>query len=167
MADHAARITTLSADAQELKSAFAQLVRAFGGQEAVAATFAGVRQQKVSDWCNPRLPDFPPMQVIAHLEGCTVGHAGHPHVTRLLSRRAGFLLVERADDGVAPCPLRGLADMVTEMGDLSRAIGAAMADGVIDEDERTLALSELRQLEERTAAMRVALGGSKTGRRKA
>lgn len=165
MADHAARVVTLSPADQEIKAAFAALQRAFGGQDAVAAAFPGIRQQKVSDWCNPRLPEFAPLHIVAALEACTVGHPGHPHVTRLLARRAGFVLVEQADDGEPPCPMRGLAAAMAAMGDLSRVVDEVFADSVFTGSEQRAALNALRALEEKAAALRVALGGTKVAAR--
>ena len=159
MADHAARIAALSAQDQELKTAFAALVRAFGGQEAVAAAH-GVRQQKVSDWGNPRIAEFPPLDLIARLEACTVGHPGHPHVTGLMARRAGYLLVDQAYAEAAQDPaglMQGLAAITAELGDVCRCVGGGVADGSFDQDERIAALTELLDLEKQVARLRVAL----------
>ena len=159
----AAAFVTLSPDQQELKAAFRQLVRAFGGMDA-AACATGYAQSTLSDWASAQKAAHPPMHVVAHLESCTVGQPGHPHVTRLMARRAGFVLVERQEDGADVSPLHGLAGLVAETGDLSRCIGEAMADGAMDDAERLAALRELRELEGQAAALRVALGGSKVAR---
>lgn len=165
MADHAARVVTLSPADQEIKAAFAALARAFGGQDAVAAAFPGIRQQKVSDWCNPRLPEFAPLHIVAALEACTVGHPGHPHVTRLLARRAGFVLVEQHEDTQAVHPLAAIAAIAAEFGDVSRVYTAAAADGEVNDTERADALEAVCALEAATAALRVALGGMKVAAR--
>lgn len=156
----ASAFVTLSADEQELKAAFRQLVRAFGGMDATAVA-TGYAQSTVSDWASAQKAAFAPLHVVSQLEACTVGHPGHPHVTRLLARRAGFLLVERHDDAQAVHPLAGIAAIAAELGDVSRVVAAAAADGEVDDTERCAALNAVRALEAATAALRVALGGSK------
>lgn len=134
------RSVILPPDRQELKVAFAQLRRAFGGQ-AEAGEATGYRQQEISDWERPNVAQFPRLDAVLALEAMTVGTPGHPHVTRLAARRLGFSLVPVAPGGRADCLKTGLARIAGELGDLSEAIVAmddprqrrALARAVVDE----------------------------------
>lgn len=160
----ASAFVTLSADDQELKAAFRQLVRAFGGMDATAVA-TGYAQSTVSDWASAQKAAFAPLHVVAQLEACTFGHPGHPHVTRLMARRAGFLLVDQAQaERTDVSPLAGIAALAAELGDVSRVIGVGMDDGAMDMAERVDALRELRDLEDKAAALRVALQNGATGK---
>lgn len=148
----------LSAEEQELKAACRALVKSFGGQDAVAETL-GVRQQKVSDWVNPRMPEYMPLSVVALLESCTVGHGGHPAVTRLTARRAGYILVPAPRTVLGEeAILRALAAISAELGDVSRELMEAQADdGRIDPGEARRTLAELDAMEARSGDLRSAL----------
>lgn len=135
---HSLRSEQLAPKDQGLKSATREAVHAFGGQAAVAARVADVarsfaRQQRVSDCCLPNVPDFLSIQVASIIEDETHGWPGHPHITRAMARRQGFVLVPIA---VSP-PESG--DWLRLIGDLSQSAGATVAgistalgnDGVI------------------------------------
>lgn len=150
------RTAQLSPEQQELCAATRALVGACGGQEASAA-FAGKRRQAISDWCLPNVASFAPVDFVAALEGLTVGLPGHPHVTRVLARRAGYLLVPMIGGAGPRDPLHGLAAIGAEFGDLSRCIGEANDDGKFCAADRKAAAKALFDLEVEVAALRVAM----------
>ncbi len=80
------RNITLPPEQQEIKEAFRALVKAYGGQDAVAKRL-GTRQQRISDFCSTTTDAFPRADEIATLEAETVGYPGHPHVTTVLARQ--------------------------------------------------------------------------------
>lgn len=80
------RNITLPPEQQEIKEAFRALVKAYGGQDAVAKRL-GTRQQRISDCCSTTTDAFPRADEIATLEAETVGYPGHPHVTAVLARQ--------------------------------------------------------------------------------
>ncbi|MPT48276.1 MAG: hypothetical protein E2598_07610 [Sphingobium sp.] len=154
MADHQAEKVTLAPWQQELKAATKGLVEAFGGQVAAGASF-GRRQQKFSDWQHATIADFLPVDLVVQLEGCTVGLPGHPHVTRVLARRAGYQLVPLSEGVVSGDNLLSdLARITQEAGDLSHAILAGLSDGQLCANDHGAMNRELEQLETAVAAMR-------------
>ena len=80
------RNIALPPEQQEIKEAFRALVKAYGGQDAVAKRL-GTRQQRISDCCSTTTDAFPRADEIATLEAETVGYPGHPHVTTVLARQ--------------------------------------------------------------------------------
>lgn len=159
MADHAAERVVLSPADQEMKLAVRSLVDAFGGCDAVGAHF-GRDYRRISELCNPALSQWMRLPWISELERMTVGLPGHPHVTRLLARRAGFVLVKRTDgqeDGAGV--MAGLAAVQAELGDVARVVIDAAKDGELDRAERKAALDQLAEVEARAASLRVLLEG--------
>lgn len=158
MADHAAERVTLSPRQQELKAACAALMDGFGGAIAAGAHF-GRGHQRFCEMVNPTHPSWMTIAQVAELESCTVGLPGHPHVTRLLARRAGFVLVERAAAEGGGCVMTGLAAVQAELGDVARVVIEATKDGELDQAERKTALDQLAEVEARAASLRVLLEG--------
>lgn len=78
---------------QSLKAASKALIRAAGGQEAAAAE-TGRSQARLSAYGGPNTPDFMPIDIVLALESVTHGTPGHPLLSRLLAREAGFVLVK-------------------------------------------------------------------------
>lgn len=129
------RYITLSVEDQELKTACGKLVRAYGGQEA-----AGERiqrpQQHISACCHKSRDKWLGIDDVATFESETVGHAGHPHVTALLARRAGFELVPTPAIAATGRDLLLLfAKQAKGSSDLAEAVLDANADGVVTADE--------------------------------
>ena len=157
-----ARTLTLSAEAQQLKAATRAMVKAFGGQEAVALA-SGYRQQRISDLGLGKGEECAPIGMIDRSEGSTVGLPGWPHMTRLLARRRGFALVALPEEGADPARgdaglMVALAHISAELGDLSRVLTEAQADdGEVDGREAALALDEVGALIERACALKAAL----------
>ncbi|WP_411341188.1 phage regulatory CII family protein [Sphingopyxis sp. J-6] len=129
------RYITLPVEHQELKTACGQLVSTYGGQVA-----AGERiqrpQQHVSACCHKRRDKWLRIDEVATLESETLGHEGHPHVTALLARRAGFELVPTPTIAATGRDLLMLfAEQSKRSGKLAETVLAAHADGNIDQDE--------------------------------
>lgn len=158
MADHAAERVALSPREQELKAACAALMDGFGGAIAAGAHF-GRGHQRFCEMVNPTHPAWMTIAQVAELESCTVGLPGHPHVTRLLARRAGFVLVERAVAVGAGCAMTGLAAVQAELGDVARVVIDAAQDGEMNRAERKAALDQLAEVEACAASLRVLLEG--------
>ncbi|ETI63002.1 hypothetical protein C100_14915 [Sphingobium sp. C100] len=162
------RTATLSPDQQALKAAFKALAKAFGGQAAVEAE-TGIRQQEVSDYGLPNVARFAPIDLIDHLEDCTHGTAGWPHVTSWLCRRRGGVFVPlplgRDDaDGM----MRTVAEMAAEFGDVSRAVADAVCphgpDGEeVNPTEARRALDALDDLDRVSAQLRLKLAAKIKG----
>lgn len=130
-----ARNITLPPAMQELKTACAELVRAFGGQVA-AAERLGTRQQRISDCCSKHTDAWLRIDEIAILEAETIGHPGHPQVTALLARRVGADLVTTPRVTATGTDLLKLfAAQSQDTADLARVIVAAHVDDQIDLDE--------------------------------
>lgn len=159
------RCEALTPEQQSGKAAFKALVRAFGGQDAVAVE-TGVRRQKISDMTLPNVAVYPTLDLIDALEARTVGWPGWPHVTTWLCRQRGGLFVPlpvMADDhaGLA----MGVVEMAGELGDVSRAVSDALCpdgDGgrAVTAAERRRALEELDALDAASARLRLALNAT-------
>lgn len=164
MADHDAERVVLSPDMQELKRACFEVVHGFGGQSAAEARF-GMDQRRISERCNPRTDLWLPLPWLAEMEALSVGQPGHPHLTRLLARRSGYVLVERGSARDGDGDLMGaLAAITIELGDVSRALVAARDDGTICAADARAILTEFLSLEEQMGAMRGALEALADGR---
>lgn len=140
------RNITLPVEQQELKTACAELVRAFGGQVA-AAERLGTRQQRISDCCSKTTDAFLRIDEIATLEAETIGYPGHPQVTALLARRVGAELVTlpRVDAKGADL-LKLYANQSKETAELAGAIVDARADGDIELHEAEAIDDEIDQV---------------------
>ena len=131
------RYVTLSVPEQELKTACLDLVRTYGGQEASGERIRRT-QQHVSACCHKRRNKWLRIDEIATLESETEGHPGHPHVTALLARRAGFELVPTPSLAATGRDLLKLyARQAKETSDLATKLVEASAD-----DEISLAEAE-------------------------
>jgi hypothetical protein len=132
------RYITLSVEDQELKTSCGKLVRAYGGQEAAGERIARP-QQHVSACCHKRRDKWLRIDEVATLESETVGHDGHPHVTALLARRAGFELVPTPTATATGRDLLILfAKQARGSSDLAEAIVDAHADDHVDVDEAAM-----------------------------
>lgn len=121
------RTVVLASDQQSGKAAFKGLVKAFGGQDAVAAE-TGDRQQKISDMGLANVPIFPPLDLIDLLEDRTVGHPGWPHVTSWLCRRRGGVFVPLPAASIDAEAITGcVIEMAAELGDVSRSVSDALS----------------------------------------
>lgn len=129
------RTITLPIELQELKTASRALVRAYGGQEAVAVRL-GTRQQRISDCTSRNTDAFLRLDEVAALEAETVGTVGHPHVTHVLARALDMELV-----ALAPCAASGrdllklFAGQCRSNGTLADKILEAHDDDIVTPDE--------------------------------
>ena len=156
------RTVTLTPDQQSGKAAFKALAKGFGGQDAVAAE-VGVRQQEISDLGLPNVDKVATVDLVDFLEDRTVGLPGWPHVTNWLCHRRGGVFVPLPQGDVcADAIMLTVAELAAELGDVSRAISAAMcASGEGGRDvtpaEARNALAELEGLDRTSARLRLKL----------
>lgn len=141
-------------EAQVLKRATAQLVRAYGGQEA-AAMLVGRAQSRLSDWGSVNRPDFMPIDAVAALEAVTHGVAGHPHVTRALAMASGHALIKLPDAVPGEADVFGwLANLSKEAGEVMGELGTALADDRrVDRGEAARIRTQLHELQTLLAGM--------------
>lgn len=119
------------------KSAFRDLVDAFGGQEA-AGVETGKSQSRICDYGHRKSPDFPPVDVVVKLEGALSrgGHhlnqprAADAPVTRWMARQSGFALVPLPDPDAAEPGKWGLlaSRLARDAGELTGGICADLSD---------------------------------------
>ena len=119
-----------------LKQAARDLVSAAGGQD-VVQEITGRARSRASDWISPNTPTFMPIDAVRELEAVTVGQAGHPIVTRMLARAAGYALVRLPQ--AEPASIGELHDALgrhgKEAGEVTAAICRALGEGsTIDVD---------------------------------
>lgn len=104
------------------------LIKACGGlEEASAACAASCRPYSVSHLSRcqrPETPDFLPVDIVLSLEA----YCGEPLVTAAMAE-------VRPVRDVVGCLRDEVADFIERGGDVSRAVRAAFADGVIDPGE--------------------------------
>lgn len=149
-----ARDITLPVDQQRLKTACAELVRAFGGQVA-AAHRLNTRQQRISDCCSKTTDAFLRIDEIAVLEAETIGYPGHPHVTSLLASRIDAQIVTTPRVTATGKDLLQLyAAQARETADLAGEIAAAQMDGEIRLHEARRIDAEIDQVIAGALAMR-------------
>lgn len=162
------RCVTLTPDQQSGKAAFKALAKAYGGQQAVEAE-TGVRQQEISDFGLPNVAKFASIDLIDFLEDRTVGLPGWPHVTSWLCRRRGGVFVPLADGSAdADALMITVAQLAAELGDVSRALSAAVcASGEggrdVTQAEAAAALAELDGLDRVSAQLRLKLTAKMKG----
>ena len=137
------RTLRLSPQDQQLKAATKALIHAAGGT-ATAGEHVGSRQQRMSDVGLPNTPDFIRIDEVAALEDITHGAVGHPHITHLLARRQGFTLLRQPKAPPEGADLlKLLAELAKENGDVANAILTSLADGHIDQAERSRIIEQI------------------------
>ena len=159
----AARDAVLPPHQQDVKAAFVDLVRAYGGQEAASALVGGrVRQQAISDFGLRNVPAFAPLDIVIELERRTVGAPGWPHVTRALARTHDLLLVTppRAATDAAGDLVGQLGCLAGACGRLHESAGAALADGRLHVDERRALAMMARQAMTELASLEALVAGA-------
>lgn len=120
------RTQTLSHDELDLKIATDSAMDAAGGQSRMYR--AGVALQSVlSDACSRTTRVFLRIDQVATIEDHGTGRPGHPHITRALARRQGFVLVPAGDAGdEASLPML-VGSIAAEAGDVIKALASRMA----------------------------------------
>lgn len=150
----AVRDARLSPADLALKLATREAVKAAGGQE-FAAQETGRTQSRISDWGNPNVPEFMPIDAVRKIEALGAGSPGHPHITAALARSAGVPLgdaiggAEQAEGAAVH-----LSRLAVESSDVIRALAAQVARrGELSPSARAALLGEVAQLLE--AAMQL------------
>ena len=101
---------------------------------------AGRSQGRISDFCNPAVPDFMPVDVALTVDRLARAASGRAPIAEAMARLAD------GGDGGSPDPLsEHLPRIATESADLMRAIAARMADELSPLAQRQL-LTEADQL---------------------
>lgn len=121
----------LSIDDQNAARVSKKLVQAVGGLEACAEV-TGKSTSQLSRYTSPDCTDSMPITVVRELEAVSHGHAGHPHVTRMLAQAAGFGLFKLPAADAAPADwMAHLAVLSAEAGDLTSKLAVALGDRTI------------------------------------
>ena len=124
----ARRNIVLTPAQQELKLACFELVKAYGGQDA-AGKRLGRDQRRISECCSTSTDLWLRLDEIAILEAATVGHPGHPHVTRHLAVRLDSEIVPMPGEAATGRDLLKLfASQSKETSDLAQTILEAKTD---------------------------------------
>jgi hypothetical protein len=153
-----ARDISLTVRQQMVKRAFRKLVETVGGQE-LAADYLGLSQSVISDYCNINTARFAPANVIIDLEAVTHEGIGHPIMTRLMARMAGYAVVALPQDQ-SLCPRNVMplvAAQAKESGDITANIIDGLADGTLDAAEAAAARARVAELMQLCASMDAAL----------
>lgn len=153
----------LDPDLIDLKIATDKLVSANGGP-AKAGIAIGIDQRRVSERASRDTDVFMNIKDVAQLEDRTSSMAGHPHVTRALAARQGFLLVKvpQALDGGGAFSA-SVMTLTVELGDVANGICRALAnDGEIDPREAVSILEQIDELDAASAALRLMLEARRT-----
>lgn len=141
-------------EALQIKRASERLVKSVGGIEA-AASILGKGHSTVGRWVNRNDADYSmPLADARELEA----NAPEPLITMALARLAGgvFFALPQAIGCDDALPAQVML-LVKELGDVSGAIGAALADGVVTPSEASAALEQLHELDTASAKLRAML----------
>jgi len=112
----------------DLKIASDMAVDAAGGQFKFAKA-TDRSQSSISDGCSLNTKTFLRLDVIAEIEDRGVGRAGHPHITRALAKRQGFVLVSAGDVGDEDSLPMLLGSVASEAGDVIKLLAERIASG--------------------------------------
>lgn len=148
----------LDPDLIDLKIATEKLVKANGGPSPAGVALA-VDPKRVSECANRNTAVFMSIKNVAQLEDRTCTMPGHPHVTRALAARQGFLLVRvpQALDGGGAFSA-SVMTLTGHLGAVANGICHALRnDGEIDGDEADDIMRQLDELDADSAALRLML----------
>lgn len=150
-------ISPLSPMEQHEAQLVRKLVEQVGGLKN-ASYFTGKSKSQIARYQSPNDRDSIPLRDVRRLEERTVGQGGHPLITRYLANQNGFVLVQLPGEKPKPLQLmKYIGAMSKELGDVSKHILDALADGTIDGDEARGAISECFDLLRVTAGLVEAL----------
>lgn len=142
--------TLTRSDYLRLKAATRKLISLCGGVEGAAAS-TRVNKSVLSDYGNPNKDQFAPLDVIADLE--TV--AGKTPVTTLLAEISHHVLADVAAADPSPGDALAIIGGISkETSDVVALLAKALADGVIDADERAALAKEISEAETVLANLR-------------
>lgn len=144
-------MTGLSQAERDLKVATADLVRDLHGYEA-AGSYVNRGKSQAHRWASiDDHEDFIPLRFVPELER----RAPVPHVTRALARIAGGVFIRLPtvfeDDDTLPLQVCALVD---QLGDVSEAVRAGLADGRSCAADAARIEGEAEQLIEKAVALR-------------
>lgn len=133
----------LSRDDQNAARVSKKLVQAAGGLEA-SADVTGKSTSQLSRYTSPDCTDSMPITVVRELESVSHGHAGHPHVTRMLAQAQGYGLFKLPVAEAARADwMAHLAALSAEAGELASKLAVALGDqSICPNDIRKGALCE-------------------------
>jgi hypothetical protein len=152
-----ARDLSLSHDEIDLKIATDDAVDAAGGQARLEPVLEA-KQSHISNLCSRTTRAFARIDQVAKIEDRGIGRPGHPHITRALARRQGFVLVPAGDAGdEASLPMH-LGCIASEAGDVIKLLAARVADSKpMSPREIEDALRETDELADAVAGLRASL----------
>lgn len=151
------RTQQLSHDELDLKIATDSAMDAAGGQSRMHR--AGVALQSVlSDACSRTTRVFLRIDQVATIEDHGTGRPGHPHITRALARRQGFVLVPAGDAGDDDSLPMLVGSVAAETGDVIKALAHRMT-GTTQMSPREVedAMRQADELADAVAGLRAAL----------
>lgn len=134
-----------------VKAAFAELVELLGGPTR-AEKHTRVDAGRLSRYCAPRDPLYPPVDVVMDLEA----QAGEPIVSRVMADIAGFALVTKAEARPAPDYVKHLGEVGEDAGGVLAALSGAISGGVNDKEAAAI-LPKVREAATTMAALETAL----------
>lgn len=151
-------VETLSAEELILARATKAAIEATGGGKVCLHVTRIQSEAQLSRCASRNNPDSITIRDAAAIESISHGRAGHPHITRALARLAGGVFVplpeaDEAGDGL----LASVVTLVEELGDVSQAIRAGLADNDFSRGDATLAIDQLDELDQASAALRMKL----------
>ncbi|SFV33241.1 hypothetical protein SAMN05216456_1930 [Devosia crocina] len=122
-----------------LKTEFRELRKEVGSQER-AAELTRVDQQTISLYENRNRPEFAPLDVVADLLDVT----GSTALLQQLADVVGAVVI-KLPEGVGPaCVIESSGKMAVQLGKVMVAIGQALADGQISEEESERIVGKLQ-----------------------
>lgn len=148
------RDRALTPEEQVLALATKRDVQAAGGLEVVAAE-CGLSTSQLSRCGSANHADSLTVRDAATLMALTGQGAGRPHLLHALARLAGKIVIDGPGTVDGPESIQAsVMQLVQELGDFSRSVGLATADGVWTPREVDAALVELDQHDAVSAATR-------------
>lgn len=112
-----------------------RLIKAVGGV-APASEFCGKSEAQLSKYSRANYAESMPISVVEDLEAVSHDIPGHPHVTRYLANRAGYVLFKKPEILATGADLlRLVAEQSKESGEIASALCNALADGKLESHE--------------------------------
>jgi hypothetical protein len=153
----------VTVEEQVLALATKRDIEAAGGLEVCAAE-TGLSTSQLSRCSSRNHRDSLTVRDAATIGAIGTGAPGSPFVLHALARLAGKLVIDGPGTVTdAACVQAGVIELVTELGDFARAVGAAVADGKWTPREVEAALTELDHVDAVSAATRGKLMAIKRG----
>ena len=139
------RERALSVEEQILAQATKRDVQAAGGLEVCAAE-TGLSTSQLSRCGSTSHADSLTIRDAATIGALTAGTRGAPFVLHALARLAGMIIIDGPGTVDTPdCVQASVMELVQELGDVSRSVSLAVADGKWTTREVDASLAELDQ----------------------